>query len=89
VPTWKEQRADIVVANWRPAIGPKGWSAAQVAFWEDALGKVTRSDEWKNEVAQSGSVNHYMNSRDLSAYFDAQYAQFKAILTDLGLAKLP
>ena len=89
VPTWKEQRADIVVANWRPAIGPRGWSAAQIAFWEDALARVTRSDEWKNEVAQSGSVNHYMNSRDLSAYFDAQYAQFKAILTDLGLAKLP
>src|SRR5882672_9004629 len=87
VPTWKEQRADIVVANWRPAIGPRGWSAAQVAFWEDALAKVTRSEEWKNEVAQSGSVNHYMNSRDLSAYFDAQYVQFKGILTELGLAK--
>ena len=89
VPTWKEQRADIVVANWRPVIGPRGLSAAQVAFWEDALASVTRSAEWKNEVAHSGSVNHYMNSRDLAAYFDAQYAQFRAVLTELGLAKLP
>jgi len=89
VPTWKEQRADIVVANWRPAIGPKGWSAGQIAFWEDALARVTRSEEWKNEAAQSGAVTHYMNSRDLAAHFDAQYAQFKAILTELGLAKLP
>jgi len=89
VPTWKEQRADIVVANWRPVIGPKGLSAAQVAFWEDALANVTRSAEWKNDVAHSGSVNHYMNSRDLAAYFDAQYAQFRAVHTELGLAKLP
>jgi len=89
VPTWKEQRADIVVANWRPVIGPKGLSAAQVAFWEDALANVTRSAEWKNDVAHSGSVNHYMNSRDLAAYFDAQYAQFRAVLTELGLARLP
>jgi len=89
VPTWKEQRADVVVANWRPVIGPKSWSASQVAFWEEVFARVTRSDEWKNEVAQSGGVNHYMNSRDLSAYFETQYAQFKVILTELGLAKLP
>ena len=89
VPTWKEQRVDVVVANWRPVIGPKGLSAPQVAYWEEAFARVTRSDEWKNEVAQAGGVNHYMNSRDLAAYFDAQYAQFKVILTELGLAKLP
>ncbi len=89
VPTWREQRADIVVANWRPVIGPRGLSASQVAYWEDVFAKVTRSDEWINEVARAGGVNHYMNSRDLSAYFDAQYVQFKVILTELGLAKLP
>lgn len=89
VPTWKEQRADIVVANWRPAIGPKGLSDSQVAFWEKALEQVTGSEEWKTEVAKSGSVNHYMNSRELAAFFDSQYAQFKAILSELGLAKLP
>ena len=89
VPTWKEQNADVVVANWRPAIGPRGWSAAQVAFWEDALAQVTRSEEWKRSVAQSGAVTHYMNGRELAAFFDAQYAQFRTILTELGLAKQP
>ncbi len=89
VPTWKEQGENIVVANWRPVVGPKGLSAPQVAFWEDLLARVTRSDEWKSEVARAGGVNHYMNSRELAAYFDAQYAQFKVILTELGLAKQP
>lgn len=88
IPTWKEQGEHIVVANWRPVVGPKGWSAAQIAYWEDVFAKVTRSDDWKDEVARAGGVNHYMNSRDLSAYFEAQYAQFRAVLAELGLAKL-
>lgn len=89
IPTWKEQGESIVVANWRPVVGPKGLSSPQVAFWEEVFARVTRSDEWKSEVARAGGVNHYMNSRDLAAYFDAQYAQFKAILTELGLARQP
>jgi putative tricarboxylic transport membrane protein len=87
VPTWKEQGADVVVANWRPVIGAKGLAAPQVAYWEGAFGKLTQTEEWKNEVARDGSVAHFMGSRELAAYFDSQYAQFKSILTDLGLAK--
>jgi putative tricarboxylic transport membrane protein len=87
VPTWKEQGANIVVTNWRPVIGPKGWSAPQIAFWENVFAKLTASEDWKSEVARDGGVNHYMNSRELAAYLDAQYAQFRPILADLGLAK--
>ena len=87
VPTWKEQGANIVVANWRPVIGPKGWTAPQIAFWENVFAKLTATEEWKGEVARSGGVNHYMNSRDLAAYFESQYAQFRPVLADLGLAK--
>jgi putative tricarboxylic transport membrane protein len=87
IPTWKEQGADVVVANWRPVIGPKGLAAAQVAFWEAAFARITQTEEWKTDVARDGSVSHYMNSRDLASYFDAQYAHFKAVLTDLGLAR--
>lgn len=87
VPTWKEQGVDAVVANWRPVVGPRGLSAVQVAFWEDVFATITRSEEWKNEIEKAGGVNHYMNSRDLGKYFEAQHAEFRAILIDLGLAK--
>jgi putative tricarboxylic transport membrane protein len=87
VPTWKEQGADVVVANWRPIIGPKGLAAPQVGFWETVFARLTQTDEWKAEIARDGSVSHYMNSRELMSYFDAQYGHFQVILTDLGLAK--
>ena len=87
VPTWKEQSADIVVTNWRPVLGPKGLAAPQIAFWETVFGKLTQADEWKAEIARDGSVGHYLNSGELAAYLDAQYAVFKGILTELGLAR--
>ena len=87
VPTWKEQGQDIVVANWRPVVGPKGWSVAQVAYWEAVLARLVGSEEWKKEVARIGGVSHYMGSRELAGYFDSQYAQFRTVLTELGLAR--
>jgi putative tricarboxylic transport membrane protein len=87
VPTWREQGVDAVVANWRPIIGAKGWSAQQIAYWENAFAKVVSSEEWQSEIERTGGVNHYMGSRELADYFDSQYMQYRAILTDLGLAR--
>ena len=87
VPTWKEQGADIVVANWRPVIGPKGLAAPQVSYWESAFAKLAQTEEWKSEIARDGSVGNFMGSRELASRFDAEYAQFKSVLTELGLAK--
>jgi putative tricarboxylic transport membrane protein len=87
VPTWKEQGVDAVVANWRPVIGAKGWSPAQIAYWENVFGKLVNTDEWRQELERSGAVGHFMGSRELTAYFDSQYAQFRGVLTDLGLAR--
>jgi putative tricarboxylic transport membrane protein len=87
VPTWKELGFDIVVANWRPVIGPRGMSAEQVAYWEDRLLRFTQSDEWKRELADTGAVAHYLNSRELARYFAAQHAEFRAVLGEINLAK--
>jgi putative tricarboxylic transport membrane protein len=87
VPTWKEQGVDAVVANWRPIIGPKGWSAPQISYWENVFAKLVATDEWKQEVERSGGVPHFMGSRELGAFFDSEYARFRAVLADVGLAK--
>lgn len=87
VPTWKEQKVDAVVANWRPVIGPKGWSGAEIAYWEDVFAKLVETDEWRAEVARSGGVPHFMRSRELAAFFESEHARFRVVLTELGLAK--
>ena len=87
VPTWTEQGVDAVVANWRPVIGAKGWSPAQIAYWEDVFSRLVASEEWQAEIGRTGGVPHFMRSRELGEFFDAEHARFRSILTDLGLAK--
>jgi putative tricarboxylic transport membrane protein len=87
VPTWREQRVDAVVANWRAVIGAKGWTPAQIAYWEKVFSSVAGAEDWQAEVSRAGGVPHFMTSRDLAAFFDSEHARFKTILTDLGLAK--
>ena len=87
VPTWRELGYDIVVANWRPVMAPRGLNAEQIAFWEDAIRRFTQTAEWQNELAAVGGVNHYMGSRELGKFLAAQDAQFRSILTELGLAR--
>ena len=53
VPTWKEQGVDLVYGSWRSMVGPKGLTAAQVTFWENALRKVVESADWKAELEKN------------------------------------
>jgi len=46
-PTAKEQGIDAIGANWRGFYAPGGMSDEAFAFWQDAVGKVYASEEWK------------------------------------------
>jgi len=68
-------------------IAPKGWNAAQIAFWDNALARVAQTEAWKNELAANDWENNYMNSADSRKYLDARYDEYRKILVELGLAK--
>jgi putative tricarboxylic transport membrane protein len=85
--TWKEQGLNVELANWRGIIGPKGMGAAEVAYWEDVFSKMIQSAEWKRDVERNFATTTYLNNRDTRRFMDAQYAELKGILAELGLAK--
>ncbi len=87
VPTWKEQNVDSVYANWRGVVGPKGMSAAQIAYWDDVLSRLTQTPEWREELARLLQDPAYLNSRDTRRFLDAQHQELRAVLVELGLAK--
>ncbi|MDB5812807.1 MAG: hypothetical protein JWN94_4929 [Betaproteobacteria bacterium] len=86
-PTWKEQGVDVEITNWRMVAGPKGMTAPQIAYWEQAFARLAQTDEWKKELEQNLFENTYMNSADSKKYLKSQYDQFKGALTEVGLAK--
>jgi putative tricarboxylic transport membrane protein len=87
VPTWREQGYDAVVSNWRGMVGPKGMSAGQIAYWEQALLRFTESEEWKKELEKNFWQSEYMRGADMRKYLDQDNAEARAFLTELGLAK--
>jgi len=87
VPTLKEHGVNAEVNNFRLVVGPAGLSAAQLAYWDQIMGKLVQLDEWKQDLEKNLAENTYMNSSVTRKYLDAEYAELKSLLTEMGLAK--
>ena len=87
VPTWKEQGVNLVYGGWRAIMGPKGLTAPQVAYWEGALRKAAQSPEWKAELERNYWSDDFVTSAQFRKDLDKDYADMKAVLVDLGLAR--
>ncbi|MBI2508483.1 MAG: tripartite tricarboxylate transporter substrate binding protein [Betaproteobacteria bacterium] len=89
VPTWREQGVDAVVSVWRMITAPPGLSAAQTAYWQDALRKTTAAPEWKRDLERNYQSDEFMTGAELGHALDGMYAQLKSLLSDLDLARKP
>ena len=87
VPTLKEQGINVEVNNFRMLLGPKDLAAPQVAYWDQVLARLVQTDEWKRDLERDVVEDTYMNSRDIRRYLDAEYAELKSLLTEMGLVK--
>ncbi len=87
VPTLKELKLDVTYASWRVIFGPRDLGPAQIAFWEDALLKVTQSADWKNELQKNQQENAYRSAEETRRFLAAEEARLRTLLADLGLAK--
>jgi len=87
VPTWRELGVDAVFDTWRGMVGPKGMTVAQIAYWDQVLSRMTKAEDWKNDLVRNYWGDNYLNSSQSRSYLDKEYKDFKNILGDLGLAK--
>jgi putative tricarboxylic transport membrane protein len=87
IPTWKEQGVDLVWGGWRAIMGPKGLSPAQIAYWEGVLRKATEYPEWKADLEKNFWSDDFVTGAQLRKDLEKDYANMKAVLVDLGLAK--
>lgn len=87
VATWKEQGVDAVNSNWRALVGPKGLTAAQVAYWGEAATRLSESAAWTKQLEASYWQNHVLQGAALREFLEAQTKEMKAILSELELAR--
>ena len=86
-PTWGELGVPSVSRFWRGVIGPKGLSAAQVAYWESEFTALNATDEWKKYLADNLLVSDFMNALDAAKFLQSESVEYRALLTELGLAR--
>ncbi len=87
VPTWRETGADVVSGSWRGVIGPKELSAAQLAYWENAMRLLSQNAGWKADIERNYWSEDFAVGAQLRKNLDKDYADAKKILLDIGLAK--
>jgi putative tricarboxylic transport membrane protein len=87
IPTWKEQGINLVFGAWRSIMGPRGMNPAQIAYWEKVLGQVVAAPEWKLDLERNYWSDDFTLSEQFRNDLKNDYADMKAVLTDIGLAK--
>lgn len=87
VPTWKEQGANLVYGGWRAIMAPREITPQQIAYWEGVLRKVTETREWKEDLERNYWSDDFVGSTQFRKDLVKDYADMKAVLIDIGLAK--
>ena len=86
-PTWREQGVDLVYGNWRAVFAPKSLTPAQIAYWENALRRMSEEPEWKADLERNHWTEHFKTGAALHKELEQDYSWLKTTLVDLGLAK--
>ena len=86
-PTWREQGVDVVYGSWRGVFGPKGLTAEQLAFWENAMRRIAATPEWKSDLEKNLWTENFLTGAALRKDIEREYAASKIVLSEIGLAK--
>jgi putative tricarboxylic transport membrane protein len=78
---------NLVFGGWRAILAPKGLTPAQVAYWESVLRKATQAPEWKADIEKNFWSDDFVTGEQFRKDLDKDYADMRAVLVDLGLAK--
>jgi putative tricarboxylic transport membrane protein len=87
VPTWKEIGVDVVLMGWRGILAPKNLTPAQTAYWDGVFRRLTRTEDWKQELQQNYWIDIYASAAESRRWLDTEYAETRQLLTELGMAK--
>jgi tripartite-type tricarboxylate transporter receptor subunit TctC len=74
-----------VIGTWRGVIGATGLDAAQVAWWETALGQVAASMAWREELRRQYWADSWAGSAASRELLGRERGMLARLLADLGL----
>jgi putative tricarboxylic transport membrane protein len=85
VPTFKELGSDIELMLYRGVVMPKDVPEDAVAFWEDAMKKVSESETWKTQyVERNNSIPLFWDAEEFQARIPEISKLYEDYLATIG-----
>lgn len=85
VPTLKEEGIDIVFPHWRGIMGPPNMTEEEIAFWDEKLGEMVQTDQWKELLENNDWEDFYQNSADTKKFLEEQEELYRELVEESGL----
>jgi putative tricarboxylic transport membrane protein len=84
LPTWKDAGSDADFLNFRIVTGPPGMSNEAIKYWQDALTKMSKSDNWAKAV-QAGGWYPFVKTDGLEDFLSQQSSDYEEMLKLTGV----
>lgn len=86
-PTFKEQGIDLVIANWRSVMAPPGLTPEQKRDLVDLIGKMAKSETWKEVLKQKGWDDAFLGGDAFADFLKQEQTRVAGVLKSVGLVK--
>lgn len=87
VPSCQELGIDATARNWRGIFGAPDMPEYAVKFWEDALKKMTETEDWKKASEANGWDIVYLNTEEFNKFLDETNEQYIELLKSIDMLK--
>ncbi|OYD07773.1 tripartite tricarboxylate transporter substrate binding protein [Paludifilum halophilum] len=87
VPTWKEEGVDMSFPHWRGIMGPPDMSEEEIAFWDEKISEMVKTEAWKEILQNNEWEAYYKNSSETKKFLQEQNEMYKDLLNDSGLTE--
>lgn len=80
IPTWSEQGIDLVFEHWRGIMGPPSMTKEEIQFWDQAIGEMVKTKDWKDMLQKYGWNDFYKNSSETAKFLEEQEEMYKNLM---------
>jgi putative tricarboxylic transport membrane protein len=87
VPHWRGMGIDMHILHWRGLFAPAGTPREVVAFWDERLGKLMKTEAWKKALDQYGWADAFADSATFRKELESEREVTGKLLRELGFAK--
>jgi putative tricarboxylic transport membrane protein len=87
VPHWRGMGIDMHILHWRGLFAPPGTPPEVVAFWDERLGLLMKTEAWKKVLNQYGWADAFADSAQFRRELVAERDVATKLLRELGFAK--